>query len=463
MGEVRLLVIFGATGDLTKRKLLPALAQLHAQGAQLLVLGIGRRDLNDESFRINASDALEAYAKLDRKTKHSFLKTLFYHRMDYTRAEEFEGLRDRIELMSLGQPLFYLATKPGNFGAIARSLKRIHLVNSQSKVAFEKPFGTDLMSAFALNKELSAVFPEEAIYRIDHYLGKESVQNLLTLRFANSFLEPLWNYRYIDHIQITVAETLGVGTRGGYYDEAGALRDMVQNHLFQILMYVAMEPPPNLDADAIEDEKVKVLKSLCPATLREHVVRGQYTAGTVEGKRVRGYQQEPGVKAGSRTETFVALKLRINNWRWRGMPIYVRTGKRLQQSLGEVIVQFKRVPINLFGDELEDNLLRFRLQPVQATAFQFNTRHGPGIAAREMEFYHSSTYSQNTPGAYVQLLTAFLNGDRSLFTRWDQVAHAWQLIDPLLRRVKPHPYRAGTWGPEAAAKLIEQDGRRWIL
>lgn len=450
------LVIFGATGDLTKRKLLPALYKLQRK---VLVIGVGRRE--KARFRDEALKAVTA-AGISRTRRGDDAFRVEYHRMDYMADEGYERLARRLKG---AKPVFYLATQPEAFATIAKRLAKYGL--DRGRIVFEKPFGRDLASARRLNDALKRFYHEEDIYRIDHYVGKESVQNLLVMRFANSIFEPLWNYRYIDHIQITVAEQLGVGSRAGYYEQAGALRDMVQNHLLQILMYVTMEPPSSLQPEELHAEKTKVLKSLCPLTLHEHLIRGQYTRGTIDGKRVRGYLDEEGVGE-SRTETFVAMKLRVNNWRWRGMPIYVRTGKRLPSKIGEVIIRFRSVPFNLFGQELQDNTLRFELQPHQGIQLRFMARE-PRLtfSEHELDFCHDCLYGHNTPEAYEQLLKAALDGDRTLFTPWEQVEHAWSLIDNEVRswqrgRKKPLPYKAGTWGPKAANDLIEQDGRRWL-
>ncbi len=372
--------------------------------------------------------------------------------------------------------MFYLATGPALFGLICERLGRFGLAHDNARVVVEKPIGKDLASARALNDAIGQVFPEERIYRIDHYLGKETVQNLLALRFANGLFEPLWNAAHIDHVQITVAESLGVEGRAGYYDAAGALRDMVQNHMLQLLCLVAMEPPAMLDADAVRDEKLKVLRSLAPidteALCHQSIVRGQYRAGASAGGAVRGYLEELG-DAGSTTETFVALKAEVRNWRWAGVPFYLRTGKRLPERVSEIVIVFKRIPHSVFepaAGAIEANRLVIRLQPDEGVKLWLMSKDpGPGgmrLSLVPLDMSFATAFHVRNPDAYERLVLDVVRGNQTLFMRRDEVEAAWSWIDPMLQvwaqgKEPPRGYTAGTWGPSAAIALIERDGRTW--
>jgi len=489
-------VIFGATGDLTRRKLLPALYRLSQQGLvpnEFAILGNGRQPLSDEEFRTNMKTALTEFGSddaLDESTWQSFAKRIFYITGDFSEAELYGKLKSKLEEVDKefhteGNRIFYLATAPDFFGVIAKQLGDAGIARpkaaaktkkkSWTRLIVEKPFGHDLESARALNKTLAAVFDESQIYRIDHYLGKETVQNLLVFRFANSIFEPLWNRQYIDHIQITNAETLGVEGRGAYYEKAGALRDMIQNHVFQVTSLIAMEPPASLSANGVRDEKFKAMQSVRPLPadqIGEFAVRGQYGPGTVLGDTVPGYPEEPGVDPNSSTETFAALKLYLDNWRWAGVPFYIRSGKRLQKHVTEIAIQFKEVPHRLFTDSdspLQPNVLVIRIQPNEGISLRFAAKL-PGQALRirsvNMDFRYGSSFGVKPPEAYERLLLDCMLGDSTLYARRDMVERGWEIVTPILEAwKKPAPefpnYEAGSWGPQAAFELIERDGREW--
>jgi len=483
-----LLVIFGATGDLTHRKLIPALFNLtkeHLLPEHFAVVAVSRRTQSNETYH---QDVYPSIAKFSRFKPESMVweqlqARLFYYNLDFNHSEgylEFQkflsGLDSRFHTQ--GNRIFYLAVAPEFFEVIVEKLQQHRLVahdnGSWQRVVIEKPFGHDLNSATTLNQKIAKVFPEKNIYRIDHYLGKEMLQNILVIRFANAFFEPIWNSRFIDNIQITSAETVGVETRGPYYEKSGAIRDMVQNHLLQLLALIAMEPPVSLDAEYIRDEKVKVLRSLKPWTpeaIRDNVVRGQYGPGQLDSQRVSGYRQEDRVKPDSAVETFVAMKVMIDNLRWGAMPIYLRTGKRLPAKSTEIIIEFKALPKILFqkSEQLESNLLVIRIQPQEGVFFQFNAK-SPGqatlIAPVQMEFCQNCCETVNSPEAYERLLYDVIRGDSTLFTRWDEVETSWRFVDPILTAWKDSPpvfpnYSAGTWGPEAADRLLARGGRNW--
>jgi glucose-6-phosphate 1-dehydrogenase len=484
------IVIFGATGDLTRRKLLPALFRLAQQRlipGEFAILGTARQPLSDEEFRALMKAALTEFGaddSLDESEWQSFAKRIFYIAGDLSDAQLYQELRIKLEEIdkefdTQGNRIFYLATAPDYFGVIAKQLGEAKLAKprkgSWTRIIVEKPFGRDLESARALNKTLAAVFAENQIYRIDHYLGKETVQNLLVFRFANSIFEPLWNRQYIDHIQITNAETLGVEGRGAYYEKAGALRDMIQNHVFQVTSLIAMEPPASLSANGVRDEKFKAMQSVHPLavdSVDEFAVRGQYGPGTVLGDTVPGYRQEPGVDPNSSTETFVALKLYFDNWRWAGVPFYLRSGKRLQKHVTEIAIQFKEVPQRLFNDSdapLEPNVLVIRIQPNEGISLRFAAKL-PGQALRirsvNMDFRYGSSFGVKPPEAYERLLLDCMLGDSTLYARRDMVERGWEIVTPILEAwKKPAPdfpnYEAGSWGPRAAFELIERDGREW--
>jgi glucose-6-phosphate 1-dehydrogenase len=483
------LIIFGATGDLTRRKLIPALFRLSLQRqipAEFAVLGVSRQPLSDDEFRSIMHQALQEFGdkeEFDESSWQSFATGLFYVNGDFSDTETYKRLGSRLEEIesSRGVPgnrILYLATAPDFFGPIAKKLGEAGLAQSQtgwSRIIVEKPFGYDLESARALNDELASVFSENQIYRIDHYLGKETVQNLLVFRFANSIFEPLWNRQYIDHVQVTNAETVGVEGRGGYYDKAGVVRDMIQNHVFQLISLIAMEAPVSLEANSIRDEKTKALKAVRAINLDrvdEFAVRGQYGPGYVLGEPVPGYRQEPGVDPNSSTETFAALKLYLDNWRWADVPFYIRSGKRLPKRITEIAIQFKQVPHRLFtsaDSPLEPNVLVIRIQPNEGITLRFGAKlPGPAMRIRwvSMDFRYGSSFGAKPPEAYERLLMDCMLGDSTLYARRDMVERGWEIVMPILNAwktpAKDFPnYEAGTWGPKAALELIEKDGGKW--
>jgi glucose-6-phosphate 1-dehydrogenase len=487
------IVIFGASGDLTARKLVPALYHL-AKDKQMpptfRIIGFARREKTDDSWRAELRTALGQFSRtkpVDEKVWSEFAKNLFYCIGDLTDAAAYQKLEQK--LTSFGSAplrkniLFYLATQPSQFAAVIQQLHDAKLLHRESnehgwqRLVVEKPFGHDLASAHALNAELTRYAHESQVCRIDHYLGKETVQNILMFRFSNSIFERLWNRESVDHVQITVSEKLGVGERGGYYEEAGAIRDMVQNHMLQVLSLIAMEPPVSLEAEAVRDEKVKLLKSiraLTPADVAKQVVRGQYFAGAVGGEPRPGYRQEPKVKPDSNVETFVAMKLLIDNWRWSGIPFFLRTGKNLPISASEVRIQFRPTPSVLFaaqcGQNLDANALTLRLQPNEGISLHFNGKV-PGISVSvrpvRMHFSYDAEFGAYTPEAYERLLLDAVAGDATLFIRRDEVETAWQIVDSIRKGWQNKPltnrefYAAGTWGPIAADDLLAQSGHEW--
>lgn len=484
------LVIFGAAGDLTRRKLAPALYNLMVDGlmpSRFAVIGFARTPMDDHAFRTWIRDAIVEFSRRPPEPRilDELLSVLFYVAADFDDPSGYDRLKAQLMLVDkkydTGQNhLFYLATPPDAYPVIADHLGQAglnqELPDRFTRLVVEKPFGHDKSSAVALNQDLHQVFSEQQIFRLDHYLGKETVQNILVFRFANGIFEPIWNRQYIDHVQITVAESIGVGTRGGYYDRAGAARDMVQNHLLQLLSLVAMEPPVSFEADAVRSEKVKVLRAVHPFSTRDvalNSVRGQYEAGVVDGQEVPGYLDEDNVPSDSLTESFVALKLSVDNWRWAGVPFYLRTGKRLAKRVSEIAIQFQRVPHRFFQaldmPEIEPNLLTIRIQPDEGISLKFGTKvPGPTIRIRSvhMDFQYGSAFSDEPPEAYERLLLDCLHGDSTLFTRHDEVEAAWDVVSALLQgwsRAKSAipVYEAGSWGPPEAAQLLERDGRRW--
>jgi len=485
------IVIFGASGDLTSRKLIPALYHLYKDRQMppsFRVVGLARREKTDDSWRDELRVALDQFSRsgpVDDKVWREFAKNLFYCQGDLTDPAAYERLEQL--LTSFGKAplrenlLFYLATLPSQFGTVVEKLHHADLLQKDGagwqRIVVEKPFGHDLASARALNQELTRFTRESQVFRIDHYLGKETVQNILMFRFSNSIFERLWNRDAVDHVQITVSEKLGVGQRGGYYEEAGALRDMVQNHLLQVLALVSMEPPGSLEAEPIRDEKVKLLKSIRPirpADVAKQVVRGQYFAGVVDGEPRPGYRQEPKVKSDSNVETYVALKLFIDNWRWSGVPFFLRTGKNLPVSTSEVRIQFRPTPRVLFaaqcGDNMDPNALALRLQPDEGIYLRFNGKV-PGISLGvrpvRMHFSYDAEFGAYTPEAYERLLLEAMVGDATLFIRRDEVETAWQIVDSIREGWQGKPlsnrefYAAGTWGPVAADDLLAQTGHFW--
>ena len=488
-GDPCVMVIFGASGDLTKRKLIPALYNLakdNLLSKEFALVGFARNELTSEQFRDEIGKEIGEFATtaIDPDLWHWFSRRIYYLSGDFADPNAYKALSELLEQIdkehgTRGNYFFYLATAPTFFGPIITQLGEANLVNEEHgwrRVIIEKPFGRDYESAVSLNKEIRKVLHEKQIYRIDHYLGKETVQNILVFRFANGIFEPIWNRRYIDHIQITVAETVGVEQRGMYYDKAGTLRDMVPNHIFQLISLTAMEPPVSFDAEVVRDEQAKILKALSPMSDEEvltRTVRGQYGEGVEGNTRVSGYRSEPYVSADSRTETFVAMKLFIDNWRWADVPFYLRTGKRLPQRSTKIVIQFKRAPFVLFRktavDKLEPNRLVLHLQPDEGISLKFDSKvPGPSIrtAPVTMEFRYATSFGAEPPEAYERLLLETMLGDSTLFARRDEVETAWAWLDPLLTAWAadsrgPDSYAAGSWGPESADALIERDGRKW--
>jgi glucose-6-phosphate 1-dehydrogenase len=484
-------VLFGATGDLSHRKVFPALAQLWRTNllpADWAVVAIGRRPYDDGTFRMDIAESLHRNCRvqLDEAAEHQFLERVFYHRGDFGDDATYDTLTEKLEGMHLEHDtgsnlVFYLATQPSAFPMIVTEIGRCgldHEVHNGGwrRIVIEKPFGRDLDSAKRLNREVLKVFRESQVYRIDHYLGKETVRNLLVFRFGNGIFEPLWNRRYVDHIQITVAESIGVEDRGSFYEETGAARDVLQNHLMQLLSLVAMEPPATFAADALRDEKLKVLRAIAPPTRQEvarDVVRGQYDKGWVAGVPVKGYREEPEVDQESETETFVAARFEVDDWRWSGVPFYLRTGKRLAKRASEIAIQFRDVPHRLFADAATDpqpNLLAIRVQPDEGILLRFGSKvPGLGLDIRPvtMDFTYGTAFSTDAPDAYETLILDAMLGDQSLFTRADEVEAAWAIVTPIHEAWldMPQPdfpnYAAGTWGPEEADELIQRDSRRW--
>jgi glucose-6-phosphate 1-dehydrogenase len=473
------LVIFGATGDLAQRKLLPGLFHRHEQGqipAGAKIIGTSRRVLSDDAFRAFAVAAIKAHVKeADPEKLKGFLARLSYVAAEAATDDGWGKLESKLGEDPSRIRVFYLAVGPDLFGPICERLGRHGMVTAKSRVVVEKPIGRDGASAEAINDAVGKVFRENAIYRIDHYLGKETVQNLMALRFANALFEPLWNSRFIDHVQITVAETLGVEGRAGYYDTAGALRDMMQNHILQLLCLVAMEPPTSLDADAVRDEKLKVLKALKPITpegMDHLIVRGQYVAGVTPQGPVPGYSEELG-SANSQTETFVALRCEVGTWRWNAVPFYLRTGKRLPSRVSEIVVEFKAIPHNMFGraaGTVSQNRLVIRLQPDEGVKLWLMIKDpGPGgmrLAHVPLDMSFADAFNVRNPDAYERLIMDVVRGNQTLFMRRDEVAAAWKWIDPILDHWRnnagaPRPYTAGTWGPAASVALIEREGNTW--
>ena len=477
-------VIFGATGDLTMRKLLPALYNRYRDGQitdDSRIIGAARSPHDTDKFRAIARDALVRFVgddTFDRDVAERFLALVHYASVNGATAENWPNLAHYFEASDPSRVrVFYLSTAPSLYGDTCRNLAERGLVTERSRVVIEKPIGTDLASARAINEEVGRHFAENQIYRIDHYLGKETVQNLMVLRFANTIFERLWNADCIDHVQITAAETVGVESRAAYYDTSGALRDMVQNHLLQCLCLLAMEPPGSVAADDVRDEKLKVLRALKPFDadgVALAIVRGQYVAGEVGGKSVPGYLTELGDGAASRTETFVAIRAELRTWRWGNVPFYLRTGKRLPRRASEIVVQFRDVPYSVFPDgsgTSGPNLLVIRLQPDEGIQMRILSKDpGPGglrIRDGHLDLSFEKQFSTRMPEAYERLLLDTVRGNSVLFMRRDEVEAAWAWVDPILQAWeadagKPKEYGAGTWGPAEAAALIERDGRTWF-
>ena len=485
------MVIFGAAGDLTKRKLIPALYNLKKGDLlsdNFAVIGVARAELNDEEFRRRLRDDMKHFAtdKVDEKVWKWLEERLYYLSGNFTDDQTFTRLRELLEKtdqerQAEGNYFFYLATAPEYFAPVVEKLGAVDLTREEDshwrRVVIEKPFGRNLESAKKLNQEIKQVLNEDQIYRIDHYLGKETVQNILVFRFGNGIFEPIWNRRYIECVQITAAEKVGVEQRGGYYEGAGALRDMVPNHLLQLVTLTAMEPPISFDADAVRDEQAKILHAIqhpSPEEAAERVVRGQYDAGEIDGEKVPGYRSEPNVASDSTVETFVALKLLIDNWRWADVPFYLRTGKRLAARDTEIAIQFKRAPFVLFRktsiERLTTNRLVLHIQPDEGISLRFGAKV-PGsvmsIGAVDMDFDYED-YFGNTPSTgYERLLHDCMVGDATLFQRADQVEAGWSVVAPIQAAWSAAPapefpnYQAGSWGPQEAFQLLECDGREW--
>src|SRR3954463_7790472 len=485
------IVIFGATGDLTHRKLIPALYNLAAEGElppAVAITGSPRGPKIDDVFGRGMEESVRKFSRQAVRDEiwKTFSQSLFYHQSEFGDEAGYKSLGERLEKIdnergTRGNRLFYFAAGPDQFETILKNLKAAGLnrakEGSWARVIIEKPFGTDLASARELNRIVNDAFDESQTYRIDHFLGKETAQNILVLRFANAIFEPIWNGRYVDHIQITAAETLGVEGRAGYYEGAGALRDMVQNHLLQLLCLVAMEPPTDLGADSIRDEKVKIVRSLRRMNAEEisrNVIRGQYSEGAINGKDVPAYRTEKNVNPESKTETFVALKVRVDDWRLADVPIYIRVGKRLPKSGTEISVHFKKAPAVLFNREsvsLDQNVLVIRIQPDEGISLRMQAKV-PGTSLRiepvKMDFHYGTSFGKASPEAYERLLLDAMSGDATLFARSDEVEEAWAFIDPIeeaWRAKENQPdlfmYPAGSWGPDEADELLARDGRAW--
>ena len=473
-------IVFGGTGDLAERKLLPALYHRQVGGQivdQTCIIGASRSEMSDDEYREFARKALQQFVKedLDEEELAKFLSKLRYISIDAKSDKGWDDLKAKLTDDGQRKRAYYLAVGPSLFGEFAVKLREHGLITPETRIVVEKPIGRDLESAKQLNDTLGEVFTEDQIFRIDHYLGKETVQNLMALRFANALYEPLWNSAHIDHVQITVAESVGLEGRAGYYDKAGALRDMVQNHLLQLLCLVAMEPPSSMEANAVRDEKLKVLRSLQRIdrdNVEEKTVRGQYSAGASNGGPVKGYLEE--LEGGvSDTETFVAIKAEIGNWRWAGVPFYLRTGKRLAQRVSEIVISFKPVPHSIFDDSagrMVANQLVMRLQPDEGVKQWLMIKDpGPGgmrLRHVPLDMSFAESFGVRNPDAYERLILDVVRGNQTLFQRRDEVEAAWNWIDPILKawEASEQPvrqYTAGTWGPSASIALIERDGRTW--
>ncbi len=473
-------VIFGGTGDLSTRKIIPALKSLYDKGfapSYFRIIACSRRNFNDKDFRelVRESNFFK-----EKEVDSKFLDKLHFSSVDATKLDSFGNLKKCIDDICKEDSIdpniiFYLATSPSFFSDIANNLKEIGLVREdKSTLIVEKPFGRDLKSAKELNDSLKKSFSEDKIFRIDHYLGKETVQNILVFRFGNGIFESIWNRKYVDHIQVSVCEDLGVGDRGSYFENAGIIRDIIQNHLLQMLSLLCIEPPNSLlDANSIRSEKVKVLKALkrfTPNDVKNKLIRGQYTAGKINGEEVGAYTDNKGVDFNSRTETYAAMKLEIDNWRWAGVPIFIRSGKRLPRKVTEILVVFKRSPGNLFEKKMQRNILAIEVYPNQGISMRINSKP-PGYSFNvepvEMDFSYGESYSGPAPEAYERLMLDAMKGDATLFARDDEIEEAWDFLNPIFNVFQNdstfplHKYEAGTWGPEEAKKLIAEAGIKW--
>jgi glucose-6-phosphate 1-dehydrogenase len=490
--EPCVIVIFGASGDLTKRKLLPALYRLVQERllpAEFAIVGMARTEMSSEEFRARMKEAIIEFSEaksVDEEVWNSFAQGLHYLTADINNPEDYVKLSELlaqvdVERGTQGNRLFYLSVAPKFYGEAVKQLGEHGLAKPEGKawvrVIVEKPFGTDLESARTLNRELLQYLDESQIYRIDHYLGKETVQNLLVFRFANGIFEPLWNRQYIDHVQLTNAEMVGVEGRGGYYETAGVVRDMIQNHVFQVVSLVVMEPPVNLGSEAVRDEKIKAMeaaRAFTPERVRAECVRGQYGPGSIAGQSVPGYRQEQDVAVDSTTETFAMLTMYFDNWRWAGVPFYIRSGKRLPKRVTEIAIQFKAAPLPLFGEAMEQmtpNQLIIRIQPDEGITLRFAAKV-PGqvtnIRDVNMDFRYGASFGIQLAEAYERLLLDCILGDSTLYARKDMTERGWELVMPILDewaatkdKVDFPNYEAGTWGPKESHDLIEKDGRRW--
>ncbi|MHB1394796.1 MAG: glucose-6-phosphate dehydrogenase [Clostridia bacterium] len=483
-----IMVIFGGTGDLTHRKLIPALYNLAYKGLlpeEFAIVGIGRKTLNHIEYRNVLMSSVEKYSryKIKPKIREVFVSKIYYYQMEFTNSASYEGLKTYLEniddtMSTKGNRLYYLSVAPSFFETITINLQKHNMAEnsgSWQRLVIEKPFGQNLETAKYLNSVISDVFPPESVFRIDHYLGKEMLQNLLVIRFGNAMFESIWNSRYIDNIQITSNETVGIENRAEYYDSAGALRDMLQNHMLQLLALVAMEAPAGIDAKSIKDEKVKFLRTLGKMNLdaiRSNVLRGQYSDGLLNGQPIAGYRNENGIDSSSNTETFIAMRLFAGNFRWGTMPFYLRTGKRMPEKTTNIVIEFKSLPEILYFKEykgMQPNLLEIRIQPKEGISFSFNAKK-PGtmneITNVKMDFCQNCIYETNSPEAYERLIADTLRNDQTLFTSWDEIEASWGFVDNIAKEWQTEQpnfpnYHPGTWGPVEADELLAKNNHKW--